>query len=261
MSNPRLTRICSSCGLEKPLAAFLQISKQGTFYGTICASCRAAERTAQQTAGSDEDGTTETKDKRIGSKEKVSLEQENARQIKDLKELYIKAAKKRDEEAGAKSEESDLKEKAEKDHRKFYIETKQSFLSQRKPDDIKNIEIKEDNVKHEKTHRENQQKVETYKQEDIIKQEIQITSLDFSNPFIAGQTSQFRFQTDTFLKFKSWLGVTAPVVKTLELLYQKNVPAQAAKNPVFESPSKSPKENIEEYIEKRVDNPSSGRRR
>ncbi len=254
-NQPRLTRTCTVCGLEKPLAAFLQISgKQGTNYGTVCASCRATERTAKQTT-SDEDSTTD-KDQRIGSKEKVSLEQERTRQLKDLKELYIKAAKKREEEIITKIELTETKEKAEKEHRKFYIETKQKqgFLTQRKPTEPNSIE----NITEQKQHLE---KVETQKQEEILKQELQIVSLDLSKPFVAGQTNQLRFQTDTFLKFKSWLGNTSfPIIKTIEHLYQKN-PATLTKNPIFENKPKTPKENIENYIEKRLDNPSGTRRR
>lgn len=262
-NQPRLTRVCSACGLEKPLAAFLQISgKLGTNYGTICASCRAIGRAAAQST-SDEDSTTETKDKRIGSKERVDIEQEKTRQAKELKELYIKAAKKREEDAAVKTEEADLKEKAEKEHRKFYIETKQAqgFLAQRKPTEPSSSTERQARQQIESNALENQQRVETQKQEDIIKQELQIVSLDLSIPYVAGQTSQLRFQTDTFLKFKSWIGTSAPLVKTLELLYQKSTPTQTTKNPVFENKSKNPKENIEEYIEKRLENPSSTRRR
>jgi hypothetical protein len=219
-------------------------------------------RTAAQPT-SDEDSTTETKDKRIGSKERVDIEQEKARQVKDLKELYLKAARKREEEATLKTEETDIKEKAEKEHRKFYIETKQTqgFLAQRKPTEPSSIAERHAKQQIETNALENQQKIETQKQEDIIKQELQIVSLDLSIPYVAGQTSQLRFQTDTFLKFKSWIGASAPIVKTLELLYQKNAPTQTTKNPVFENKSKNPKENIEEYIEKRLETPSSTRRR
>lgn len=269
-NQPRLTRTCSACGLEKPLAAFLQISgRQGTNYGAVCASCRAIGRTAKQTTPiSDEGSTTETTDKRIGAKEKVYLEQEKTRQLKDLKELYLKAAKKRDEEVITKIEQIDTKEKAEKEHRKFYIETKQKqgFLAQRRPIDPSSADgIAERNAKQQlenaRNLTENQNKVEVQKQEDIIKQELQITSLDLSVPYVAGQTNQLRFQTDTFLKFKSWLGASSPIVKTLELLYQKTTPTPLTKNPIFESKSKDPKENIEEYLEKRLDNPSGTRRR
>ena len=40
---PQLTRSCLVCGLEKPLAAFLQITgTQGTIYGNTCSSCRGS---------------------------------------------------------------------------------------------------------------------------------------------------------------------------------------------------------------------------
>lgn len=261
------TRTCAVCGIEKSLAAFLQISgKQGTNYGAVCASCRSAGRTTKSDAElhTEEDSTTATTDKRIGSKEKVFSEQEKKRYLKDLKESRIKEAKKRDEEALEKTEQTDIKEKSEKDHRKFYLETKQGFLGQRKPFDPSSTDnIAERDAKQQleraRSVLENQNKIEIQKQEDIIKQEFQITSLDFSKPFVAGQTNQLRFQTDTFLKFKSWLGTSSPLVKTLEFLYNKsNTPYQTT-NPITEKTNR--KENIEEYIEKRLDNPSSTRRR
>lgn len=265
----QLIRTCTACGIEKPLAAFLQISgKQGTNYGSVCASCRSAGRTAKSPPiPIEEDSTTATTDVRIGSKEKVYAEQEKKRYLKDLKGLHIKEAKKRDEAVVESVEQKDIKEKAEKDHRKFYIETKQKqgFLGQRRPVDPNSADgIAERNAKQQLEHArnllENRNQIETQKQEEIIKQEFQITSLDFSMPFIAGQTNQLRFQTDTFLKFKSWLGMSSPIVRTLELLYNKNnMPTTPGKNPPAENANR--KEKIEEYMDKRLDNPSSTRRR
>ena len=43
MSNPNLSlmKTCSSCGKQKPLSAFLQLSgKEGATYGNVCSICR-----------------------------------------------------------------------------------------------------------------------------------------------------------------------------------------------------------------------------
>lgn len=255
-----LTRTCTACGIEKPLAAFLQLSGSlGTHYGAICASCRAAGKTAQSNLSySEEDATTDTTDKRIGTKEKVYEEQEKKRLFRELKESHIKEAKKREEQAQEKAEKDRIRKKAEQSHRKFYLDLKpkEGFLAQKKPQESQLSETeKKAQQQHEHGVVEDYKK-ETQRQEEIIKQEFQMTSLDFSKPFISGQTNQLRFQSDTFLKFKSWIGTSSPLVMTLERLYGKHASTHTAENK-----KSNAKENIEQYIDNRLNNPSSSRKR
>ncbi len=263
-NQPQIKRICSICGIEKPIVAFLQITgKQGTVYGTVCASCRAMER-KQSTSPPDEDHSTASTEGRIGAKEKAQIDQKKYTQLKELKELYIKEAKKQAEKNIVKTEEKDLKQKAELKHR-TYIETKQiqSFLNQGRADHPKDNVAERDVKQQEQTRnlQENQQQ-QVVRQEDIVKQEIQMTSVDFSKPVVQGQTTQLRFQSDTFKKFKSWLGIkdiNSPIMETLDALHAKT--SLQTKGSMFENKSSDPKEEIEKYIEKRLDQPSGSRRR
>src|SRR5438105_2533589 len=110
MTKHKLTRVCSICGIEKPLSAFLEISAQGTRYGVICSSCRAAEK-GKKEAKPEEDIVTLPGGARIGGKEKVFIAKEQKRQIKDLKDLFKKESQRREEVAEKKLTEEELKEK------------------------------------------------------------------------------------------------------------------------------------------------------
>lgn len=270
MSNHKqVTRICSSCGIEKPLSAFLQISEtQGTVYGSLCAICRASGKTNKaEPKPSDDERTTVSTGIRIGSKEKVYSSKEQKRQIKNIRELFQKEIKKREEIVGQKIQGIELKEKAEKEHRKFYLEgkQKQGFLGKKLPAQQQTITADKTQESQQRVTNEKERAIESQRQEDIIRQELQITSLDFSIPFIEPQTHQAKFQSDTFLKFKSWLGSSAPIVRTLEMLYGKKQPASQPTSPTQEKTATKEiskgKEAIEEYIEKRLNEPSSTRRR
>lgn len=261
MTKPKqLTRTCSACGEEKPLSAFLQVGgAQGTHYGAICTPCRiAGKTTAPDEKHNEEEGTTIRSGERIGIKEKVYATREQRRQREDTKQLFIKDSKKRDEFRDDLQKDIDRKQKIEKAQRKIFIDEKQKrgFLNQSK---IPERAGKSTERIAPPLTREQDNLAETLKIEDIIRQEFQITSLDFSAPFIANQTTQVKFYSDTFLRFKSWIGASSPIVRTLERLYGKQNPSTTPSS--HDKPEKTAKESLENYINSRTETPSSSRRR
>src|SRR5260221_9265818 len=89
-SNVSLTKTCSSCGLQKPLSAFLQLSSQSSAtYGNICSACRKtnAENVATPKEAEEESTTSKTGLK-IDAKTKVKSELDKLEFIKQVEENY-----------------------------------------------------------------------------------------------------------------------------------------------------------------------------
>ncbi|MDA8561487.1 hypothetical protein N9L02_00030 [Gammaproteobacteria bacterium] len=257
-----LTRTCSSCGIEKPLTSFLQIIKgKGTVYGSLCSNCRSNKGNNPIISISDEDNTTIGSGKKIDSKERVFTEQEKRKKIKNLKELYIKESKIKDNEANKKIEHKANKKQSEKDHRKFYLETSKNILNKNEKDskDTTEEDFKKDtDKKNEKSNnKKSSDEKEFRKQEEIIKQELKITSLDFSSPFMSIQANPARFQSDVFLQFKSWLGAGSPLARTLDQMYKKTNPTQKASRGSFLNNN----DIIKNYIEEASHKPSPTKKR
>jgi len=125
--SPAPTKICSSCGLQKPLSAFLQLTgPQGRTYGSICSSCRKANIDKQQSNESI-DSATSTSGHKIDAKAKVHSDIEKKKQYQNVEELYQEDRKSAEERQSQKV----LKVKTiitnEQKHRTDYLR-KPSFL-------------------------------------------------------------------------------------------------------------------------------------
>src|SRR3990167_7374031 len=94
-----LTRICTACGMEKPLSAFLQITgAQGTTYGNICSTCRGTGAKEKSSVPAlEEEQSSTSSGIRIGSKQKVEIEKEKKRELDELKQHYVEEEKKREQ--------------------------------------------------------------------------------------------------------------------------------------------------------------------
>src|SRR3990167_5377681 len=123
------TRVCTSCGLKKPLSAFLQISgREGTRYGSICSTCRGTgvkEKTTTDARDDSQGSSTQLKN-RIGAKEKIYAEMEQKRQLDTLKELYREDTKKRDTLLIQKTQSFEIRERSDKDRRNSYLDAKKT---------------------------------------------------------------------------------------------------------------------------------------
>jgi hypothetical protein len=133
----QMTRTCIACGIEKPLAAFLEISStHGTRYGSLCATCRGAGITEKKPNKAEEDqSTSATSGTRIGLKERVFIEQTQNKLIDRAKQQRIEQLNKRDTLQEEKKAKTNLKEKSEKDHRTTYLDVKKQpgFLNRAFP--------------------------------------------------------------------------------------------------------------------------------
>jgi len=249
-----LTRICSSCGLEKPLSAFLQLSnKEQTLYGNICATCRGLGKTDKTFEESGK--STGPSGHRLGAKEKVYLEKEQKRQINDLKELYRQEIKKRDETKDKKLKMTDLIEKNRKVHSQYIESKKQTFLGKKNPSQEKNAEPGT---------KEYEATVERVKQDEFVRRELQIASLDTQAPFYDSPAALLKYKEGTFLQFKTWLGKSAHLRTTERVYGAKDAGIESTASKEISNEKKEPlrkdkKLELEDYIDKR--NESSFKRR
>lgn len=152
MSEKRgLLKICSICGQQKPLSAFLQLAgTRGGSYGNVCATCRSAgldkpiakevEDHSQTTSGLEIDAKTVLQRKKDLQIEHNEIE-ENYHEERDLKE----------EKQSRLIEQTLIRSKAEEKGRD---RIKKSFLDEKKaakptgnaPDSVGEVLSKEQNV-------------------------------------------------------------------------------------------------------------------
>ncbi len=219
-----LNRTCLACGLEKPLAAFLQISgSQGTVYGNICSSCRTAgakgnlnlPKPEGEEAGGGGTGL------KIDSKTKIQFEFEKKQLDKKTKEITLEEKREREDLKLEKSERTEKTEKSEKSHRETYIEAKKKrgFLDivskpeKDKPGTSRSV------ILDDKEALAKLSEFEAQIQKEIIAQEEQ----SLRTPDIAKTPIRYdraRSLSTDFLRYKEWLGASSNF-RRMELLYNK----------------------------------------
>lgn len=228
----QLTRVCSSCGIKKPLSAFLHLGGQGTTYGAICSDCRRAGLGKPVASKEDKEKETTSSGFRIGAKQKVFSDLQKQRQFQDLKETYRKDFLKRENFKSEKLFNTESIQKAEKQHRKFYIEAKkQGFLAGSKTPESKQKQVAEKAKVQFHEERAQQEKTahvtETKRREDLFDYTLKMTTVDFTVPYLDPQFTEIRYHNPVFLRFKQWLGSSAPmakqsILKALEKMYNKD---------------------------------------
>lgn len=228
----QLTRICSACGVKKSLSAFLHIGGiQGTTYGTICSECRRTGAKSSPKNIESGERSSSSSGVRIGSQQKVALDTEKKQLQKNLKESQHKEEQTKDEVKSEKELRDELKLKAEKDHRKFYIEPKrQGFLTRSTQTVLSKIEnakkLDRDRVQVKQTEELDRQ-VEEKKVDETISLNLQLnTMINVALPFLPALFHQKRFQSPLFRQYLRWLGENAPIARTLltknlDQLYKK----------------------------------------
>lgn len=236
------TRTCLACGLDKPLAAFLQLTgKQGTMYGNICSACRSKSKPSEL-HDNDEQGSGAS-GLRIDSKTKVQQERDKKSFQQKRKELNLEELQKKEEDFLIKDEKKELKQKTEREHREEFIETKQKSKPRtetRTSDSLNKIpqeelekksmfeqtETREKNLNTqqreslEKNLNIQQQEVEVQKSDLFQEKEASQDTTDLSSglmisPSLVGR----RFQiNDSFLRLQTLLGKTG-LLNRIERLY------------------------------------------
>jgi hypothetical protein len=123
--NTSLTKTCSSCGLEKPLSAFLQIAgPEGTMYGNLCASCRSGKLDKPKPAKEPDETTTSATGLKIDSKVKAKSEKDKALFHKEREEKELKEQEKKKEENLVKTEKVEHKLHSERKHREGFLQNR-----------------------------------------------------------------------------------------------------------------------------------------
>jgi len=205
-----LTRTCASCGLEKPISAFLQISgSHGTIYGSVCATCRSREDRKPQSETEDDRSTIPT-GQRIGAKEKAFLDKEQFRQFQDKKMQDRKDRQKKEMLSDEKSDRIIQKEKDILKHRKNYLENKTNFLIGKKLSQGERPPTAFD-TKTTATQQAREQNIIVQK---ISEAETRKVSTDFSSAISHPIQSRAEFHSSTFLRFKALLG-NAPIAEIM----------------------------------------------
>jgi hypothetical protein len=229
--NIPIVRTCLACGLEKPLAAFLQLSgTQGTVYGNICSSCRSSEAKSKAVVPkqeTDETGRTGV-GSRIDAKTKVKTEIIQKTIIKQAKEADQLEKKQKDLKITDQLDKKETQEKAEKHHRKEYIETKQKEGKK----SSQAVVTRKTTFPLDKSFIATQQtNSEAAAQASAIDQENKLTTVDTSQVFLDSQFGELKFQTEIFKRFKdSVLGESA-FSRTIERIYKRKKTAAEPAQP------------------------------
>jgi hypothetical protein len=272
MTKLQLTRVCASCGIKKPLPAFLQLSSaRGTSYGAICSECRRTVIKPKQPLVKKEDKAKDAEGHgssstgfRIGAKAKITAELEKRRQRQNLNDLYEKTSKKRTEIRGEKLSQLDIKQKLEKQHKTFIDNKKRGFLS----DTAKKTSVSKHHVAQKARQRSglpllDKHAHEAEKREALAQHELKLTTIDLTLPFRDPQFSEIRHQSSVFLQFKQWLGSGAPmakasVLKALERIYNNS--QLNANNKTDKKHNKETQNVLREYVDKQFPHSSTRKR-
>jgi hypothetical protein len=269
-----MTRICSACGIEKPLAAFLEISStHGTHYGNLCSACRGAGITEKKSNKTEEEQSTiATSGSRIGLKERVFLEKEQKKQLVTAKEQRIEELNKRDALLEEKKEKISLKEKLEKNHRNTYLDTKKqpSFLNKTLPSaniektppsktlplqtNIEQNKVERDKVAREKLTVDEKQRVIEARQEEMK------NTFNFVDQYIDPRADEARGYSPAFLTFRHSIGVEAPI-NAFEKIRQRLKELDGLKTSKAPENTTHKKDPLLDFVEKTWSGPSSPRKR
>lgn len=223
MTDQTLTKICKSCGLAKPLSAFLEMhSDGGTRYGQICASCRKtqAEAAARLRKSEAESGGASETGHRIDTKARIQAEHDKRESRETIDENYHEDRK--DDQAldQLNQKKADIRLKTEKKVQATLL-NRRNFLG--------------DNPKTTQTPAQTTAPTPAEQNQEDLKKTGFNTNAPYIDPQIAGQT---RFQGQAFLQYRQWLGKNSPLVKGAEASMKRDA----------EKGNKAPKDPVE-FIE------------
>ena len=128
-----MMKMCRGCGLQKPLAAFLQLSEKGGLtYGGFCATCRGTGKNKEKAISIEEGGST-TSEYKIDAKVKLQTEvDQRAFQKRTLegeqRDRRLKAFMKKQ-----RIQKTQVKTGQERSHREKYLSKKAASESKKAP--------------------------------------------------------------------------------------------------------------------------------
>src|SRR3990167_930175 len=128
-SSSSLTKICSNCGLQKPLSAFLELTgPHGASYGNVCANCRKTV-IEQANKTESEESTTSTTKVRIDSKTKVQSDFDKKEFLETQKENYDEERKENETQQIKLNQKSEITAKDAEKHKQSQLAKR--FLDRR----------------------------------------------------------------------------------------------------------------------------------
>src|SRR3990167_6870913 len=128
-SQTMLMKVCRTCGLQKPLSAFLQLSNQGGLaYGNICATCRNTQKDQRSTAAESEVSGTRTGLK-IDAKLKTQVEADQRLLNKRVVETNKLERTKQVLTKGQRIQKVQQKARQERSHREGFLQRKLAAAS------------------------------------------------------------------------------------------------------------------------------------
>lgn len=246
------TRVCSACGIEKPLSAFLQISGlKGSGYGNICSTCRGAgmDSPLKKPEKLEDRGSTSS-DVRIDadSRQVAELEQKKAAAEKDQ-------ATREDREAKEKltdfKDRKITREQFEKHVREELIKSKSIFSQPgQKTTDAK---ARTENLARSTAPSEVERAVESkLREEEAAKTEAGLTGIDLSRAFNPEQLRRINvLEGEAIKRFGAWTS-DAPIVKQLGFLKRKTSSQKLYKQPTEKTPeAKQEKDPVLDFTERK----------
>lgn len=202
---PTFTKTCSSCGLEKPLSAFLELSGDhaGT-YGNVCGTCRKTsmdKMKPKDAEGSSRSGTG----RKVDSKTKIASDIDKQESLQREEEEYHEE---RDENEIIETEETqkkDLRQVEQRKHRESFLDKRSYLTDKKKTDDAS------------KTHAAQQEEVrDNQNVSDNTRTEQKKTEIDFTGPvldtYIPGKE---KFKGLSIRQFATWVGKGSAIGRTL----------------------------------------------
>lgn len=191
-----LTKTCSSCGQQKPLSAFLQLSEaQGAIYGNVCAACRKTNAAPLLKPKDIEGSGRSSTGVGINSKTKVKDAQTKRNRFIQIEEEFFAEREEKGEKQVQQTEKRIDIAKKEQKHRESY---QPSFLDKNKSKPSSGERIF-----------------------GSTKQIAEAGKIDLAaGPVDYTRVSTLKTQSSIFLTFKQWLG-NAPIVSAAEQAVKK----------------------------------------
>lgn len=247
-----LMRTCIACGIDKPLAAYLQITgAQGTTYGNICSTCRGASAKTKTTIFLDEnERDSGSSGIRIGTNARNKAEMLEDKDKKEKKEMARDELLEKDQREQEKKLQDETKYKEEKDHRKFLDAKRFLRFQEKKPNVSQQPVIGKTFLDAKISLEKHGEIIENLNKAESIQQDIRINSTDLSVPFLDPQFTLIKFHSPIFLEFKRWLGSSAPIMRTFEQLFKKQDALLKATPPDSQSELKTGKDPLIDFAEK-----------
>lgn len=237
-----LSKKCASCGIQKPLSAFLSLKTQlGTHYGNLCANCRQTQaKDANLIEQENEDSSDTVNRHTIDNKTKIAIESDKKQRLKETETLNFEENAEQEKTKQLVLEKKLTLDKDEKKYRETFLGTMPTKESEAKQQEQKRRRrILEQQIAENK-------KVE---QQSFEKTHQEINEINLNTPGVE-QTNKLKYQGAIFQQFLAWVGEGSALGKNLSQLQQK----QTNKTPVIKEPTL-------DDLTKHISGPNSSRKK